>query len=302
MVRAAWWQLELEDRYLWDHLIEHLRGAGRPGEADAVACDLRWVGARLERFGPAAPAADLAAAETPRADRLRAVLARVAHLLTPTEPPGAVVDVLHSRVALDSDWGPQVTALRDVYPRPRLVNRWQPPDLADAALRRVLVGYSGAVAVAPDGSWLALACGNGAVRIYDAATGQQRAILAGHSYALYAVAIASDGSWLASPAEDRTVRIWDTATGRKRTVLTGHTGPVRAVAIAPDGSWLSSAAEDQTVRIWDAVTGQQRTVLTGHARRVRAVAIAPDGSWLASAAEDQTVRIWDAATGQQRAA
>ena len=102
---------DTQDRYLWDHLIEHLLDAGRPGEAEAVAGDLRWVGARLERFGPAAPAADLAAAGTPRAARLRAVLARTAHLLAPTEPAGAVVDVLHSRVADDPDWGPQVAAL-----------------------------------------------------------------------------------------------------------------------------------------------------------------------------------------------
>ena len=115
-VRVAWWELGDQDRYLWDHLIEHLRDAGRPGEADAVACDLRWVGARLERFGPAAPAADLAAAGTPRAARLRGVLVRTAHLLAPTEPAGAVVDVLHSRVADDPDWGPQVTALAGHLP------------------------------------------------------------------------------------------------------------------------------------------------------------------------------------------
>ena len=87
---VAWWDLGHEDRYLWDHLIEHLKGAARRDEADAVAGDLRWVGARLERFGPAAPAADLSAAGTPRAARLRAVLARVAHLLSPAEPPGAI--------------------------------------------------------------------------------------------------------------------------------------------------------------------------------------------------------------------
>ena len=130
-VRVAWWELGHEDRYMWDHLIEHLLDAGRPGDADAVAADLRWVGARLERFGPAAPAADLAAAGTPRAARLQGVLERAAHLLASTEPTGAVVDVLHSRVAEDPDWGPQVTALREICPRPRLVNRWPLPDLAD---------------------------------------------------------------------------------------------------------------------------------------------------------------------------
>jgi hypothetical protein len=257
-VRVAWWELGSADRYVWDHLVEHLRDAGRPGEAEAVACDLRWAGARLERFGPAAPAADLAVAGTPRAARLRGALERTAHLLAPTEPAGAVVDVLHSRVADDPDWGPQVTALAYTCPRPRLVNRWPLPDLADPALRRALTGHA---------DWVT------------------------------AVAVAPDGSWLASGSGDETVRIWDVATGRERAALTAHTRWVRAVAVAPDGSWLASGSGDKTVRIWDVATGRERAALTGHTRAVYAVAVAPDGSWLASGSGDKTVRIWDTATG-----
>ena len=218
--RLAWWDMGHHDRYLWDHLIEHLLDAGRPRDADAIAGDLRWVGARLEQFGPAAPTADLSAVNTLRA-RLRIVLARAAHLLAPTEPTRAVVDVLHSRVADDPDWGPQVTALRDICRRPRLVNRWPLPDLADPALRRVLTGGT----------------------------------------SLAAVAAAPDGSWLASGGHDGAVRIWDVATGRERAKLTGHTGPVAAVAVAPDGSWLASCGRDRKVRIWDVATGRERATL-----------------------------------------
>jgi WD40 repeat protein len=302
--RVAWWDLDGEDRYLWDHLIEHLVEAGRHDEAEAVASDLRWVGARVQGFGPAAPAADLSLVDTPRAARLRAVLARTAHLLAPTDPACAVVDVLHSRVATDPDWGPQVTALRDLCPRPRLVNSWPPPDLPDSALRRVLTGHAGqvtAVAIAPDGSWLASGSVDGAVRIWDAATGQSRATLTGRTDRMTAVAIAPDGSWLASGSVDGAVRIWDAATRQLRATLIGHENPVAAVAIAPDGSWLATGSDYGTVQIWDVATGQLRAILTGHAGRVAAVAIAPDGSWLATGGSDGTARIWDAATRQHRA-
>ena len=70
-------------------------------------------GLRVRESGPAAPAADLSLVGTPRAARLRAALARTAHLLAPTDPAQAVVDVLHSRLAGDPDWGPQVAALRE---------------------------------------------------------------------------------------------------------------------------------------------------------------------------------------------
>ena len=112
------------------------------------------------------------------------------------------------------------------------------------------------MAIAPDGTWLATAGDDGTVRIWDPATGQQRATLTGHTGAVRAVAIAPDGTWLATASDDGTVRIWDPATGQHRATLTGHTGAVTAVAIAPDGTWLATASDDGTVRIWDPATGQ----------------------------------------------
>ena len=302
--RVAWWELDGGERYLWEHLIEHLLDAGRHPGAEEIASDLRWVGAQVQHSGPAVAAADLSLVNTPRTRRLGAVLAPTAHLLVPTQPVRAVIDVLHSRVAGDPDWGAQVTALRDLCRPPRLVNRWPLPDLPDSALRRILTGHGGqvaAVVAAPDGSWLASADYNGTVRIWDAATGEARATLTGHHNTVKAVVVAPDGSWLASGGDDGTVRIWDAATGEARATLTGHHSQVTAVAVAPDGSWLASSGYDGTARIWNAATWEERAALTGHSGPVSAVAVAPDGSWLASSGYDGTARIWDAATGDARA-
>ncbi len=76
-----------------------------------------------------------------------------------------------------------------------------------------------AVAVAPDGSWLASGSGDRRVRIWDVATGQARATLKGHTGPVTAVAVAPDGSWLASGSRDGTVRIWDAATGQARALM-----------------------------------------------------------------------------------
>ena len=302
-VRTAWWKLNRDEMYLWDHLIEHLLVAKRPDDAEAVASDLRWVGARVEGFGPAAAAADLSLTGTERAKRLEAVLARTAHLLASTELPSAVIDVLHSQVADDSDWGVQVTALRDTYRRPRLVNRWPLPDRAHPALQRVLTGhtqYVTALAVAPDGRWLASSSYDGTVRIWDVATGQQRTTLTERgAFPVTTVAVAPDGGWLVSGSNGLWVRIWDLASGKVQSSLFNH-GDTHSVAVAPDGSWLAFE-RDQRVLLWEVTRRRRRATLTGHTGHVTALAVAPDGSWLASGSTDETVRIWDAATGQQRA-
>jgi WD40 repeat protein len=73
--------------------------------------------------------------------------------------------------------------------------------------------------VAPEGSWLASGSYDGTVRIWDAATGRERAALTGHSGSVAAVVVAPDGSWLASGGRDGTVRIWDAVTGHTRALM-----------------------------------------------------------------------------------
>ena len=299
---AAWWGLPADARYLWDHTVEHLLAAGRTDEAAMLATDLRWVAARLEQAGPLAPFSDLNRIDTARATVLRRLLGQTAHLLARTEPAHARIDILRSRVAHDPAWGPLLDGSPAERSRPALINRWALPDLPDPALRRTLTGHTlavKAVAIAPDGTWLATAGSDRSVRIWDAATGAQLAKLTGHTDRVSTVAIAPDGTWLVTGGFDRSLRIWDVDTGNQRVRLSGHARRVNAVAVAPDGSWIASAGDDNSVRIWDAVTGDQRSKLTGHTHRVTAVAIAPDGSWLVTASDDRTARTWDVATGRQ---
>jgi DNA-binding beta-propeller fold protein YncE len=154
------------------------------------------------------------------------------------------------------------------------------------------------VAFSPDGTRLASAGQDNAVRVWEAATGREALTLKGHTGSVSSVAFSPDGTRLASGGEDQTVRVWDTATGRVTLALPGHTLGVSSVAFSPDGTRLASASGD-TVRVWDAATGRQARALQGHTGPVHSVAFSPDGSRLASAGYDGTVRLWEAATGRE---
>jgi WD40 repeat protein len=116
----------------------------------------------------------------------------------------------------------------------------------DGDLTGHLLSVSGC-AWSPDGSWIVSAGGDG-VKMWEAATGAERAILAYDS--VWACAVSPDGTWLASGSDDGTLRIWDTRTGTQRALLTGHTGAVLGCAVSPDGTWLASASQDRTFRVW----------------------------------------------------
>ena len=116
----------------------------------------------------------------------------------------------------------------------------------------ILKGHTGevqALAVSPDGTWLASASNDHTLRIWDPDNGQARHCLIGHASDVRALAAGPDGRWLASASDDHTVRIWDAETGRCSTSLrTGHElghlaiHGLRIVAAGERGPYLLTAA------------------------------------------------------------
>ncbi|MFC5250208.1 NB-ARC domain-containing protein, partial [Streptomyces nigrescens] len=292
----AWWQLQ--DGYLLDHLIDHLLAAERISTAEAVAGDVRWVEARLHQRGPTAPWADLARINSPHARLLAHSLIQSGHLLTPTNPPHALISVLHNRLDGHPHWHSQITARRhDPDLRPCLTNLWPLPDIFPPALQRTLTGDTGgiaSVAVAPEGTWLATGSDDGTVRIWDWASGTRIASLTGHVSEVHSVVIAPDSSWFATTSYDGEVRVWDRASGACTATL-DRSGPVTSVAIAPDSTWLATTSRGTGLRMWDQASGTDITVI-GHAGMGPSVAIARDGAWFAITLMEGGVQLWDRAS------
>jgi WD40 repeat protein len=308
---TAWWKMSRDEAYLWPHVVQHLREAGRDGgpetaEMDALLRDRHWLAAQAVQL-----AGDKGHVLRGHTTRVRAVA-----------------------ISPDGTW----LASADAGGTIRV---WS---AADGSQRTTLTGHSGAVnalAIGPDGAWLASASADKTVRLWDFETGLCRTLF-GHSDGVNAVAVSPDGTWLASAAMDGTVRLWDTRDGSNLATAYGHAGPARAVAVSPNGPWLVSAGDDwimlrrssdgaalnnlarwsgvkqtsvaispdgtwlacmgrgSTVRLLD-VNGSVRGTLARHSGEVNAVAIGHDGSWLASAGSDRTVRLWNVTDGSLRA-
>jgi len=107
-----------------------------------------------------------------------------------------------------------------------------------------------AVAVRPDGKWVAAAGTDNTIRFWEVATGKAGPVLRGHGNAVLDLAFSPDGTRLASASKDKTVRIWDAETGESLLRLHAHDLWVESVAFSPDGTSLATASADATAKIW----------------------------------------------------
>jgi len=140
------------------------------------------------------------------------------------------------------------------------------------------------------------------VRLWNAYSGGELAVLCGHGNSVTSMSYSPDGRRIVSGSYDGTVRVWDAQSGIELVVLRGHEGGVGSVAYSPDGRRIVSGGGmfDETVRVWDAEDGIELAVLCGHEDHVRGVSCASDGQVILNGSRDETIRVWDEETGESR--
>lgn len=107
-----------------------------------------------------------------------------------------------------------------------------------------------------------LGCDDGAVRVFELATGQEVRVLPAHRSGIKKVAVSSTGGFL-SAAYDQRIILWDGA--ELTPVLELENVPhkwERSFSFSSDGQSVYAGTFDGTVMVWDAATGRRMSELS----------------------------------------
>jgi RNA polymerase sigma factor (sigma-70 family) len=151
---------------------------------------------------------------------------------------------------------------------------------------------------APDSKRVATASHEGAVQVWEAATGK----LLRRWEMFGPLAFTPDGRTLVRGGwQDGEVRLLDPDTGKLLRRFPAHAKGVFALDLARDGKLLATAGSDGFVRLWDLATGRMVQDFGGKQQSIAwRVALSPDARLVVTAHERGTVRLWDTATGKLR--
>lgn len=168
----------------------------------------------------------------------------------------------------------------------------------EAVPARELVGHTAfvqALAFSADGTRLVSGSEDGAIRVWDPATGACLATSSEHESAVNFVAFTPDGRLL-SVSDDRTMKLWSFPQLACVRTFAGHADYVSKVRAAGNDRAVT-ASKDGTVRVWDLETGDElRRMEPGG--WVLALGVSHDGKGAVTANDRNTMTMWNLETGE----
>lgn len=150
-----------------------------------------------------------------------------------------------------------------------------------------------AMAFSADGALLASGHLDGAVDLWDVASGLEAPVTPRHEGAVTGIAFSADATVLVSGGKDAVVKCWEMPAlmaGEARRVLRRQ--PAEVTALVRSGDRVFTAHGNRVIRIEELETGRLLATLHGHPAAPSVLAVSPRGDLLVTGSRDGAVRVF----------
>lgn len=151
------------------------------------------------------------------------------------------------------------------------------------------------VNVSLDSSLFAAGFENGAIKVYEVATGKEIHTFIGHAAGIADICfVGSD--LVCSASHDATLSLWQTKQGIRVTSMRGHSRGVYGCAANKSGQTIVSVSWDTSIKVWEGRTGKLQSTLKTqgqHNTPINCVSFHPEGQLVVVGSWDATLKIWD---------
>ncbi|MCC7232871.1 MAG: WD40 repeat domain-containing protein [Bacteroidia bacterium] len=152
------------------------------------------------------------------------------------------------------------------------------------------------MALCSDETQLAIACGDGTIRIVDTALLKELFSFRAHEFSTNAVRYHPEGKYLLSGGRDARLRVWDTITWKLIREIPAHNYAIYDIVFSPGAGMFATGSRDKTVKIWDAAGTDfllrlDREKSDGHRNSVNCL-LWTQHTGLLSGGDDRSVKAW----------
>ncbi|MBK6398393.1 MAG: WD40 repeat domain-containing protein [Bacteroidetes bacterium] len=116
---------------------------------------------------------------------------------------------------------------------------------------QITAGKVRSIAISNDDSELAIACGDGTIRILNATDLSEKKSIPAHEKSCNCVCYHPDKKYLISGGRDAHLRIWNTDDYSMFMEIPAHNYAIYSIAFSPDNKYFATASRDKTAKIWN---------------------------------------------------
>ena len=148
-------------------------------------------------------------------------------------------------------------------------------------------------------SLMAVACGDGTIRIFNLQTLEETQKLDAHQGSTYSVKFHPNGKFLLSGAKDAMLNIYDIPKSCALIKsIPAHNYAIYSIVFSPDGKLFATASRDKTLKIWNAETFEiikriDKDKHEGHNNSVNKLLWSSYKDYLISTGDDRMVMVWE---------